>query len=111
MGEKANGAAPVSRKANNVCNGRWSRLLRVALAACVIGTAYHAWNTSGFSCHSVAPKNHVAPSASAQPLCPQTELLYPHVHKEYAESLDSSLKDADTKSWVLENLAGAVRVP
>ncbi|KZV65835.1 carboxypeptidase S [Peniophora sp. CONT] len=115
MDKKTNGAWDATtgfQKAAGNGRSKWSRLLRVSLAACVIGTGYYAWSPSSiFSCHGASSSQLDVPVKLSQALCPQTELLSPHVHKEYAESLDSSLKDSETKSWVLGNLIGAVRVP
>lgn len=100
--ERASGSAP--------SRSRWSRLLCISLAACIIGTVYYAWAGSPISCNGGSTRLSV-PIKATEALCPQTELLSPQLHKEYADSLDTSLKDSETKSWVLENLVGAVRVP
>ena len=103
-------AEPTFGKADGKAQSKWSRLLRISLAACAIGAGFYAWSAPRTPCHGIPNKIDLQVKAS-EPLCPQTELLYPHLHKEYAESLDSSLKDPETKSWVLGNLVGAVRVP
>ncbi|VDC05377.1 unnamed protein product [Peniophora sp. CBMAI 1063] len=107
-------AAPIFSKPDVKVHSqsKWSHLLRLSLAACIIGTAYYAYTASPLSCHDGPQKLDLpAASSASEPLCPQSALLYPHVHKAYAEALDSALKDDETKSWVLGNLIGAVQVP
>ena len=53
----------------------------------------------------------VEPPAIAE-LCPQVEAVAPSAQfGELTSALDASLKEDEVKSWAIESLAAAVRIP
>ena len=57
-------AEPTFGKADGKAQSKWSRLLRISLAACAIGAGFYAWSAPRTPCHGIPNKIDLQVKAS-----------------------------------------------